>query len=190
MHGIGEYFRPQNYKSHPRRQINQEHFKNQKQLEQLAQELQLAIINGGESDRWYQQPNAKIDRLLKLCVFCGVSKHENEKQLVHLQMEARSMHFHPIRMEGLNLHSQDMVCYNCMDALDTFSKTVIPLRNDLLAAVGPHPSGFEDAMRFSEQGLVNLEAAEHRHNMHIHAVEQEDFDELENVEEGRRGTYL
>ena len=70
-----------------------------------------------------------------------------------------------------------------MDALDTFSKTVIPLRNDLLAAVGPHPSGFEDAMRFSEQGLVNLEAAEHRHNMHVHAVEQEDFDELENVEE-------
>ena len=79
-------------------------------------------MNGNKTEHWFQNISAKIDTLQQ-CVFCDSPKELSQKANMSESFEACTIQLHNIRGLGLNLHEHDLVCFNCMNALETY---VIP----------------------------------------------------------------
>ena len=157
MYGIGELIKPQKLVGAPRRQMSQERFKMQKQLEVLEQTLVQAYTNKTGTTAHLLKLSQKIADLRSRCTFCTNYKSEPENGTFGLLLQGADIHLHPVNYLCLNMLPADIICYNCFQAVLCFINTVIPLKNNPAATIGPHPQAFLQSLEYNEQAMIDLE---------------------------------
>ena len=129
----------------------------QKQLEVLEQIFAQTFTNETGTTAHLHKLSQKIADLRSRCTFFTNPKSEPEKGAFGLLLQGTDIHLHPVNYLCLNMLPADIICYNCFQAVLCFINTVIPLKNNLAATIGPHPQAFLQSLEYNEQAMIDLE---------------------------------